>query len=68
MSPLQSHSLKLTVCCFSTFFNVTVTASYLLESKYGVETKSIAADFSATDIYPKIEAGLTGLEVGVLGK
>uniref|UniRef100_A0A8C7TPZ4 Hydroxysteroid (17-beta) dehydrogenase 12b n=1 Tax=Oncorhynchus mykiss TaxID=8022 RepID=A0A8C7TPZ4_ONCMY len=37
-----------------------------IESKYGVETKSIAADFSATDIYPKIEAGLTGLEVGVL--
>uniref|UniRef100_A0A673Y9V1 Hydroxysteroid (17-beta) dehydrogenase 12b n=1 Tax=Salmo trutta TaxID=8032 RepID=A0A673Y9V1_SALTR len=37
-----------------------------IESKYGVETKSIAVDFSATDIYPKIEAGLTGLEVGVL--
>uniref|UniRef100_A0A8C8LN83 Uncharacterized protein n=1 Tax=Oncorhynchus tshawytscha TaxID=74940 RepID=A0A8C8LN83_ONCTS len=37
-----------------------------IESKYGVETKSIAVDFSATDIYPKIEAGLTGLEIGVL--
>lgn len=53
---------------FQYLFNVTVTESSLLERKYGVETKSIAADFSATDIYPKIEAGLTGLEVGVLGK
>ncbi|KAL1007649.1 hypothetical protein UPYG_G00089500 [Umbra pygmaea] len=37
-----------------------------IESKYGVETKSVAADFSATDIYPKIESGLSGLEIGVL--
>ncbi|CAB1338915.1 unnamed protein product [Coregonus sp. 'balchen'] len=40
--------------------------AYAEESKYGVETKSIAVDFSASDIYPKIEAGLTGLEIGVL--
>lgn len=39
-----------------------------LESTCGVETKTIAADFSALDIYHKIEAGLAGLEIGVLGK
>lgn len=37
-------------------------------SKCGVETKTIAADFSATDIYSKIEDGLAGLEIGILGK
>uniref|UniRef100_A0A3P8Z0R9 Hydroxysteroid (17-beta) dehydrogenase 12b n=1 Tax=Esox lucius TaxID=8010 RepID=A0A3P8Z0R9_ESOLU len=37
-----------------------------IEGKYGVETKSLAADFSATDIYPRIEAALTDLEIGVL--
>lgn len=37
-------------------------------SKCGVETKTIQADFSAVDIYSKIEGGLTGLEIGVLGK
>lgn len=37
-------------------------------SKCGVETKTIAVDFSATDIYSKIEEGLAGLEIGVLGK
>lgn len=37
-------------------------------SKCGVETKTIAADFSAVDIYSKIEDGLAGLEIGVLGK
>lgn len=37
-----------------------------IESKCGVETKTIAADFSAVDIYPRIEAGLAGLEIGVL--
>ncbi|XP_028328790.1 very-long-chain 3-oxoacyl-CoA reductase-B [Gouania willdenowi] len=36
-------------------------------SKCGVETKTIAADFSSTDIYSKIEVGLKGLEIGVLG-
>lgn len=40
----------------------------LSASKCGVETKTIAADFSSVDIYPKIEAGLAGLEIGVLGK
>uniref|UniRef100_A0A8C5D7Q7 Very-long-chain 3-oxoacyl-CoA reductase-B-like n=1 Tax=Gouania willdenowi TaxID=441366 RepID=A0A8C5D7Q7_GOUWI len=35
-------------------------------SKCGVETKTIAADFSSTDIYSKIEVGLKGLEIGVL--
>uniref|UniRef100_A0AAQ6A7T1 Hydroxysteroid (17-beta) dehydrogenase 12b n=1 Tax=Amphiprion ocellaris TaxID=80972 RepID=A0AAQ6A7T1_AMPOC len=39
-----------------------------IASKCGVETKTIAADFSAVDIYSKIEDGLTGLEIGVLGK
>lgn len=33
-----------------------------------METKTIAVDFSSVDIYPKIEAGLAGLEIGVLGK
>lgn len=37
-------------------------------SKCGVETKTIAADFSAVDIYSKIEDGLKGLEIGVLGE
>ncbi|KAJ8252639.1 hypothetical protein COCON_G00219510 [Conger conger] len=37
-----------------------------LESKFNVETKTIAVDFGLLDIYPKIEAGLAGLEVGVL--
>lgn len=37
-------------------------------SKCGVETKTIAADFSGLDIYSKIEDGLAGLEIGVLGK
>ncbi|KAM3837953.1 very-long-chain 3-oxoacyl-CoA reductase-B-like, partial [Diretmus argenteus] len=37
-----------------------------IESKCGVETKTIAADFSSVDIYPKIEAGLAGLAIGVL--
>ncbi|XP_046898517.1 very-long-chain 3-oxoacyl-CoA reductase-B [Hypomesus transpacificus] len=37
-----------------------------IESTCGVETKTIAADFSALDIYHKIEAGLAGLEIGVL--
>ncbi|XP_012670419.2 very-long-chain 3-oxoacyl-CoA reductase-B [Clupea harengus] len=37
-----------------------------IESKYGVETKTIAADFGSTGIYPNIEAGLAGLEIGVL--
>lgn len=37
------------------------------ESKYNVETKTISADFGSVDIYPKIESGLAGLEIGVLG-
>ncbi|MEQ2188098.1 hypothetical protein GOODEAATRI_011512 [Goodea atripinnis] len=40
--------------------------SKAIASKCGVETKTIAADFSAIDIYTKIEEGLTGLEIGVL--
>ncbi|KTG31884.1 hypothetical protein cypCar_00029709, partial [Cyprinus carpio] len=36
------------------------------ESKYNVETKTISADFGSVDIYPKIESGLAGLEIGVL--
>uniref|UniRef100_A0A3P8XB47 3-ketoacyl-CoA reductase n=1 Tax=Esox lucius TaxID=8010 RepID=A0A3P8XB47_ESOLU len=37
-----------------------------LEEQYRVETKTIAVDFGLSDIYPKIEAGLAGLEIGVL--
>uniref|UniRef100_A0A4W5PQ59 Hydroxysteroid (17-beta) dehydrogenase 12a n=1 Tax=Hucho hucho TaxID=62062 RepID=A0A4W5PQ59_9TELE len=37
-----------------------------LEEQYKVETKTIAVDFGLSDIYPKIEAGLAGLEIGVL--
>uniref|UniRef100_A0A9J8CUF5 Hydroxysteroid (17-beta) dehydrogenase 12b n=1 Tax=Cyprinus carpio carpio TaxID=630221 RepID=A0A9J8CUF5_CYPCA len=36
------------------------------KSKYNVETKTISADFGSVDIYPKIESGLAGLEIGVL--
>lgn len=37
-----------------------------LESTYKVETKTIAVDFSQIDVYPKIEKGLAGLEIGIL--
>uniref|UniRef100_A0A8C3APT7 3-ketoacyl-CoA reductase n=1 Tax=Cyclopterus lumpus TaxID=8103 RepID=A0A8C3APT7_CYCLU len=37
-----------------------------LEDQYKVETRTIAVDFGRSDIYDKIEAGLTGLEIGVL--
>uniref|UniRef100_A0A665X447 3-ketoacyl-CoA reductase n=1 Tax=Echeneis naucrates TaxID=173247 RepID=A0A665X447_ECHNA len=37
-----------------------------LEEQFKVETRTIAVDFGKTDIYPKIEAGLAGLEIGVL--
>ncbi|XP_061919304.1 very-long-chain 3-oxoacyl-CoA reductase-A [Entelurus aequoreus] len=37
-----------------------------LEDQFGVETKTIAVDFGKTDVYPTIEAGLAGLEIGVL--
>lgn len=37
-------------------------------SKYGVETKTIAADFSSLDIYSNIEDRLKGLEIGILGE
>uniref|UniRef100_A0A3B3STQ9 Hydroxysteroid 17-beta dehydrogenase 12 n=1 Tax=Paramormyrops kingsleyae TaxID=1676925 RepID=A0A3B3STQ9_9TELE len=37
-----------------------------IESRFSVETRTIAVDFEAADIYPKIEAGLAALEVGVL--
>uniref|UniRef100_A0A7N8YC97 3-ketoacyl-CoA reductase n=1 Tax=Mastacembelus armatus TaxID=205130 RepID=A0A7N8YC97_9TELE len=37
-----------------------------LEVEYKVQTKTIAVDFGKADIYPKIEAGLAGLEIGVL--
>lgn len=39
-----------------------------IEERYQVETKTIAVDFGKVDIYPKVEAGLAGLEVGVLGR
>uniref|UniRef100_F6RR92 Very-long-chain 3-oxoacyl-CoA reductase n=1 Tax=Monodelphis domestica TaxID=13616 RepID=F6RR92_MONDO len=37
-----------------------------IKEKFKVETKTIAVDFGAVDIYNKIEASLTGLEIGVL--
>uniref|UniRef100_A0A671P0Z0 3-ketoacyl-CoA reductase n=1 Tax=Sinocyclocheilus anshuiensis TaxID=1608454 RepID=A0A671P0Z0_9TELE len=37
-----------------------------LECAYNVETKTIAVDYGQIDIYPKIEKGLAGLEIGVL--
>uniref|UniRef100_A0A8C6W0G0 Hydroxysteroid (17-beta) dehydrogenase 12b n=1 Tax=Nothobranchius furzeri TaxID=105023 RepID=A0A8C6W0G0_NOTFU len=40
--------------------------SKAIASKCGVETKTIAADFSSAEIYSKIEDGLAGLEIGVL--
>ncbi|XP_052008251.1 very-long-chain 3-oxoacyl-CoA reductase-B isoform X1 [Xyrauchen texanus] len=40
--------------------------SKAIESKYNVETKTISADFGSLDIYPNIESGLAGLEIGVL--
>ena len=33
-----------------------------------METRTIAVDYGRSDIYPKIEEGLAGLEIGVLGK
>lgn len=41
---------------------------FVTESTYNVETKTIAVDYGQNDIYPKIEKGLAGLEIGVLGK
>lgn len=38
------------------------------EEQFKVETRTIAVDFGKTDIYSKIEEGLAGLEIGVLGK
>uniref|UniRef100_A0A673JP96 3-ketoacyl-CoA reductase n=1 Tax=Sinocyclocheilus rhinocerous TaxID=307959 RepID=A0A673JP96_9TELE len=38
----------------------------ITESTYNVETKTIAVDYGQADIYPKIEKGLAGLEIGVL--
>lgn len=40
----------------------------ITESTYKVETKTIAVDYSQADIYPKIEKGLAGLQIGILGK
>uniref|UniRef100_A0AAQ4QAF3 Hydroxysteroid (17-beta) dehydrogenase 12b n=1 Tax=Gasterosteus aculeatus aculeatus TaxID=481459 RepID=A0AAQ4QAF3_GASAC len=40
--------------------------SKFISSKCGVETRTIVADFSALDIYSRIEDGLVGLEIGVL--
>ncbi|KAI4902693.1 hypothetical protein NFI96_028967 [Prochilodus magdalenae] len=37
-----------------------------LESRFKVPTKTVAVDFGQIDIYPKIEAALEGLEIGVL--
>lgn len=33
-----------------------------------METKTIAVDFGGTEIYTKIEEGLEGLEIGLLGE
>ncbi|CAL8358326.1 unnamed protein product [Lota lota] len=37
-----------------------------LEHQFKVETRTIAVDFGRSDIYEKIDAGLAGLEIGVL--
>ncbi|XP_072291779.1 very-long-chain 3-oxoacyl-CoA reductase-A [Eucyclogobius newberryi] len=37
-----------------------------IEEQFHVETRTIAVDFGKADIYPKIEAGLSGLEIGIL--
>ncbi|XP_040024917.2 very-long-chain 3-oxoacyl-CoA reductase-A-like [Gasterosteus aculeatus] len=37
-----------------------------LKEQFKVKTRTIAVDFGKTDIYNKIEAGLAGLEIGVL--
>uniref|UniRef100_A0A672SM53 Very-long-chain 3-oxoacyl-CoA reductase-B-like n=1 Tax=Sinocyclocheilus grahami TaxID=75366 RepID=A0A672SM53_SINGR len=50
----------------NTFFIIS-QAALTIKSKYNVETKTISADFGSVDIYPKIESGLAGLEIGVLG-
>lgn len=73
-----------TICCHCGLVSASAVFSFFLKnvhnveiflpaflpsaSKFGVETKTIAADFTSLDIYPKIEAGLSGLEIGVLGK
>lgn len=46
----------------------TAALSAPTEELYKVETKTIAVDFGQRDIYSKIEEGLAGLEIGVLGK
>lgn len=58
------------VTCFMSSLTHVFMASCLCltEEQYKVETRTIAVDFGKTDIYPKIEAGLAGLEIGVLGK
>ena len=45
-------------CCFLLF----------IEEQFKIETRTIAVDFGKSDIYSKIEVGLAGLEIGVLGK
>uniref|UniRef100_A0A672RWQ6 3-ketoacyl-CoA reductase n=1 Tax=Sinocyclocheilus grahami TaxID=75366 RepID=A0A672RWQ6_SINGR len=47
--------------CIKRFLCLLIT-----ESAYNVETKTIAVDYGQADIYPKIEKGLAGLEIGVL--
>ncbi|XP_068170105.1 very-long-chain 3-oxoacyl-CoA reductase-A [Antennarius striatus] len=37
-----------------------------IKEQFHVETRTIAVDFGKIDIYPKIEEGLVGLEIGVL--
>lgn len=44
------------------------TCFSLTEEQFKVETRTIAVDFGKADIYSKIETGLKGLEIGVLGK
>ncbi|KAG7281858.1 hypothetical protein CRUP_031107 [Coryphaenoides rupestris] len=38
----------------------------LITDQFKVKTRTIAVDFGQSDIYAKIEAGLAGLEIGVL--
>uniref|UniRef100_A0A8C5FDL9 3-ketoacyl-CoA reductase n=1 Tax=Gadus morhua TaxID=8049 RepID=A0A8C5FDL9_GADMO len=60
----------LVVGLFSTIINVNevILKNIFIAKKhqFKVETRTIAVDFGRSDIYEKIDAGLAGLEIGVL--
>ena len=57
------------VTCFK-FENVSNTFPFCLfsESRFKVQTKVIAVDFTHADIYETIGKELNGLDIGILGK